>query len=112
MILRSSIQYLQRPVEVLTEVRRALRKRAPLVISFSNRCFPTKAVAIWRAMGDCGHADLIDLYLRRAGFEDASAFRACATDGTSDPMLIVRGRMALAAPVWGAQAMARDLALD
>src|SRR6266403_1051364 len=40
-----SIQYLQRPVGVLREVRRALRPGAPVIISFSNRCFPTKAVA-------------------------------------------------------------------
>ena len=34
-------QYLQRPVEVL----RILRPNAPFVVSFSSRCFPTKAVA-------------------------------------------------------------------
>src|SRR5205823_755958 len=49
-----SIQYLQRPVAVLREIRRALRPGAPIVISFSNRCFPTKAVAIWRSLDDQG----------------------------------------------------------
>ena len=43
-----SIQYLQRPVEVLGEVARVLRPGGPVVISFSNRCFWTKAVAVWR----------------------------------------------------------------
>src|SRR6266852_3580387 len=43
-----SIQYLVRPVEVLREVARVLRPLAPLVITFSNRCFPTKAIACWR----------------------------------------------------------------
>lgn len=64
------IQYLQRPLEVMRELARALRPGAPLVISWSNRCFPTKAVAVWRGLGPRGHAQLIDLYLRRAGFED------------------------------------------
>src|SRR5947209_4114143 len=34
-----SIQYLTRPIEVLREVGRVLRPAAPLVITFSNRCF-------------------------------------------------------------------------
>src|SRR6185312_13192925 len=41
-----SVQYLQRPVEVFGEVRRVLRRGARFIVSFSNRCFPTKAVAI------------------------------------------------------------------
>jgi hypothetical protein len=31
--------------------RRVLRSGAPFVATFSNRCFPTKAVAIMRAAG-------------------------------------------------------------
>jgi SAM-dependent methyltransferase len=41
-----SVQYLQRPVDVFREVGRVLRPGSPFVVSFSNRCFPTKAVAI------------------------------------------------------------------
>ncbi len=63
-----SVQYLQRPVAVLTDVARVLRPGAPVVISFSNRCFPTKAVAIWNALDGAGHVQLVGLYLQRAGF--------------------------------------------
>ena len=38
------IQYLQHPVQVLVDVARVLRGGAPLIVSISNRCFPTKAV--------------------------------------------------------------------
>ncbi|PJI51643.1 methyltransferase type 11, partial [Methylobacterium radiotolerans] len=53
---------------VLSEIARVLRPGAPAVISFSNRCFPTKAVAIWTALDGAGHAQLVGLYLQRAGF--------------------------------------------
>ncbi len=44
-----SVQYLERPVAVLREVRRVLKPGAPVVITFSDRCFPSKAVLIWQA---------------------------------------------------------------
>jgi hypothetical protein len=46
-----------------------------LIIAFSNRCFPTKAVRIWTALDDDGHARLIGAYAAEAGlFESAEAF--------------------------------------
>jgi len=88
-----SIQYLQQPVAVLREVARVLRPAAPLVISFSNRCFWTKAVAIWRALDDEGHARLVELYLRHAGFARIETHRlADWVEDVSDPMTAVVGR--------------------
>ena len=88
-----SIQYLQRPVAVLGEVRRALRPGAPIVISFSNRCFWTKAMAVWRALDDQGHAFLVERYLHHAGFAPAETrLLAEYVEDVSDPMIAVIAR--------------------
>ena len=62
-----SIDYLVRPVEVLAEAARVLRPGAPAVITFSNRCFPTKAVRGWLAADDDGRCAIVVEYLRRTG---------------------------------------------
>ena len=64
------MQYLTRPVEVFTDVRRVLVAGGPLVVSFSNRCFPTKAVAVWLANGDAAHRTVVRSYFEEAGFVD------------------------------------------
>ena len=85
------VQYLQHPVEVFTEILRVLRPGAPFIVSFSNRCFSTKAVAIWRSLDDRGHAALVQLYLERAGFREISA--ELLRDGSmSDPLIAITGR--------------------
>ncbi len=85
------VQYLQDPVAVLRDAARVLAPGAPVIITFSNRCFPTKAVAIWRALGDDDHARLIELYLRHAGFSTVEA-RVVLPDGRSaDPLRAVIG---------------------
>jgi SAM-dependent methyltransferase len=62
-----SIQYLVRPIEVFGEVRRVLRPGGPFVITYSNRLFPEKAVAIWYACGAEERARLIGAYFHYAG---------------------------------------------
>ncbi len=85
------VQYLQRPLEVFADILRVLRPGAPFVVSFSNRCFATKAVAIWRSLDDEGHAALVHLYLERSGFRDVQA--KVLRDGLrSDPLIAVTGR--------------------
>jgi hypothetical protein len=70
-----SVQYLTRPVEVFAEIGRVLKPGCPLVVAFSNRCFPTKAVAAWRYLDDQGHAELVASYAKEAGaFDPAQAF--------------------------------------
>jgi len=85
------VQYLQRPVAVMAEIARVLRIGAPLIVSFSNRCFPTKAVTVWRRLDTRGHAALVELYLQAAGFADVQVH--VLSDGRScDPLVAVVGR--------------------
>lgn len=88
-----SVQYLRRPVSVLREAARVLRPGAPIVISFSNRCFPTKAVALWRSLDDAGHAQLVESYLRHAGFAPIEIRRLSHwIEDFSDPLIAAVGR--------------------
>ncbi|MCB2072712.1 MAG: methyltransferase domain-containing protein [Novosphingobium sp.] len=85
-----SVQYLQKPVEVFAEVRRVLRPGSPFIVTYSNRCFPTKAVAIWRSLDLRGHATLIHLYLTRAGFSGIEV-EVLANGMGGDPLVAVTG---------------------
>ncbi len=84
-----SVQYLQQPVAVFREALRVLRPGAPLVVSFSNRCFPTKAVAIWQALAGAEQQQLVSLYLSRAGFDPIET--AAAVPAGGDPLWSVTG---------------------
>ncbi len=84
-----SVQYLQRPVDVFREVRRVLRPGAPFVVSFSNRCFPTKAVAIWQAFSGPDQQRLVAAYMRAAGFGDVA--QRAMTPAGADPLWVVIG---------------------
>jgi SAM-dependent methyltransferase len=83
-----SIQYLVRPIEVLTDVRRVLRTGGPVILAFSNRCFPTKAVHPWLLTGDAGHRTLVRGYLESAGFAEVADEQVPTPD---DPLFVVRG---------------------
>ena len=88
-----SVQYLQRPAEVFASLAGILRPGAPIAITFSNRCFPTKAVAIWQALDGPDQCRLVELYLGRAGFPLIES-HMLRNGRRSDPLWAVIGRMA------------------
>lgn len=92
-ILTVSVQYLVRPVEVFSEVGRVLRPGAPFLTVFSNRMFPTKAVAIWRSLDDLGHLELVSRYYDAAGmFDQIEQLNRSPRRRWSDPLYAVVGR--------------------
>lgn len=91
-----SIDYLVRPVEVLAETARVLRPGAPVVITFSNRCFPTKAIRGWLVTDDAQHCAIVAEYLRLAGgfTEPEVSLRTPAGRYHGDPLYAVVARRA------------------
>ena len=61
-----SIDYLTQPVTILREVGRVLKPGGPFVITFSNRCFPSKAVKGWLESDDATHIRLVEGWLEQA----------------------------------------------
>eukprot|EP00565_Helicotheca_tamesis_P000494 CAMPEP_0185724774 /NCGR_PEP_ID=MMETSP1171-20130828/1161_1 /TAXON_ID=374046 /ORGANISM="Helicotheca tamensis, Strain CCMP826" /LENGTH=351 /DNA_ID=CAMNT_0028392705 /DNA_START=44 /DNA_END=1099 /DNA_ORIENTATION=+ len=88
-----SIDYLIHPIEVLKEINRVLRPGGKVIISQSNRCFPSKAISMWLQMNDRQHLELINAYFQYAGgFEPRKAFDITADvpkNPYNDPMFIV-----------------------
>jgi SAM-dependent methyltransferase len=89
-----SIQYVLHPLRVFREVRRVLRPGAPFVVSFSNRCFPTKAVALWLGIGDRQHVELVRTYFEAAGQWADVTEEDRSPDGNGDPLYAVWARAA------------------
>ena len=87
-----SVQYLTEPIKVFREVARVLKDDAPLVVTFSNRCFPTKAVFAWNALDDDGHIRLVSEYFSRSeSFGEVEVRRHLPQN--SDPLFAVVGRV-------------------
>ena len=87
-----SVQYLTQPLETFAEVRRVLRPGAPFLVTFSNRCFPTKAIAIWHHLDDRGHMRLVERYLEEAGdFQNIHGLDRSPRRMFSDPLYAVIG---------------------
>ena len=84
-----SIDYLTRPIEVLAEAGRVLRPGGLLAVTFSDRCFPTKAVRGWLATDDDQHGRVVAELVRRTGLFDEPRVQLRTPPGVGDPLYAV-----------------------
>ena len=86
-----SVDYLTKPLEVFAEMHRVLKPGGSAIMSFSNRCFPTKAIAMWGSTDDSGHIWIVGSYFRFSA-PTWSDVKACdVSPGGGDPMYVVHG---------------------
>jgi len=76
-----SVQYLQYPEAIFSEIHRILKPGGIAIISFSNRMFSQKAIAAWRDGSETSRVELVRRY-----FESVSGF--------STPEVIIRASTA------------------
>ena len=85
-----SVDYLVRPIEVFREVARVLAPGGLFVCTFSNRCFPTKAIHGWLANDEAMRCTIVAEYFRRSGGWDEPQIALCTPPSTSgDPLYAV-----------------------
>ncbi|MGB5715168.1 MAG: class I SAM-dependent methyltransferase, partial [Waterburya sp.] len=75
-LIAVSIQYLQYPEAVLSEIYRVLKPNGVVIISFSNRMFYQKAIAAWREGTDTDRVNLVRKYFQ-------------SVDGFTQPEVVV-----------------------
>ena len=92
-LIAVSVQYLTDPVRVFSEIGRVLSLGGRLIVSFSNRMFPTKAVAIWRSLDDIGHQNYVAVCMKQSG-EFSAVEMADLSPGSpfGDPLFAVAGQ--------------------
>ncbi len=88
-----SVQYLTQPVVVYKELTRVLRPGSPFLTVFSNRMFPTKAVAVWQSLDDRGHQQLVRSFYEQTGLFDQIDVLDRSPRGWGDPLFAVVGRV-------------------
>ena len=92
-IMTVSVQYLIHPIETFADVGRVLKPGAPFIVTFSNRMFPTKAVAIWQYLDERDRVGLVGRYFKESGaFERIDEIaKSAPTAPPSDPVWAVFG---------------------
>lgn len=93
-----AVQHLTRPCEVIREAGRVLKPGAPLIVTFSNRCVPTRAIGCWCLLDDAGHLCLIaQHFVQAANWTDIRCLDRTPPGG-GDPLYAVIGRSLGRAP--------------
>lgn len=69
-----SVQYLEFPEAVFTEIARVLKPGGVAIVSFSNRMFYQKAIQAWRDGSDATRLHLVQQYFRGVQIQGMPAF--------------------------------------
>jgi SAM-dependent methyltransferase len=94
-----SVDYLTSPIEVFAEAIRVLRPGGTFVCTFSNRCFPTKAIRGWLYADDEQRCEIVKRYFRLVeGWDEPCSQRRTLASDPGDPLFAVWAHRAPAAP--------------
>ena len=91
-----SVDYLTQPLEVFSEAARVLHPGGLLVCTFSNRCFPTKAIRGWLSTNDEGRCVIVSAYFELTDGFDEPIVQLRNPGATGDPLYAVWARSSAA----------------
>ena len=81
-----SVEYLSDPLPVFEDVRRVLAPGGIFINVFSNRCFPTKAIALWARLHEFERMGLVAHFYHQTGYADVNTWSLRGLPRpTSDP---------------------------
>lgn len=110
-----SIDYLIKPVEVLTSLRERTKPGGSVHLIISNRCFPTKAVRRWLKITEEQRLDMVGDYLHFAGWRnieivDLESFESENESAVQQPAQGLRAVMTMMGmggndPLWAVRAI-------
>jgi hypothetical protein len=87
-----SIDYITRPVAVLSAIRSLTRINGTVHLAVSDRCFPMKVVGRWLRVGERERLQMVGDYLWWGGWREVEIVGLCDGVGGDDPLWVVRGR--------------------
>lgn len=87
-----SVDYLTKPLDVFVEAARVLQSGGMFVCTFSNRCFPTKAIHGWLHTDDRGRCRIVENYFDMTVGFDKPTTQLRNPSASSDPLFAVWAR--------------------
>lgn len=87
-----SIDYLTKPMEVLSSIRKQMNEGGAVHLVISNRCFPTKVVGRWLKVSEEQRLEMVGDYLWWSGWKDVEIVEVVKGGGWGwrDPLWVVR----------------------
>ncbi|KAK5072546.1 hypothetical protein LTR64_004980 [Lithohypha guttulata] len=87
-----SIDYLTKPVDVLSSIRQQTKQGGTVHLAISNRCFPTKVVGRWLKIDEQERLEMVGDYLHWAGWKEIEIVDVVKTGFFTDPLWVVRAK--------------------